>query len=296
MRRGRQERSCLPWKREELGEREEPEKERKESAGPVIKVKIPKDKDGKLKQFAFVNFKHEVSVPYAMNLLNGIKLFGRPIKIQFRSGFLCVALEPILALDLETKLSSNSQRSACLCLPRSSHASQDASVSYPQHHVGNLSPTSTSPNSYERAVGNMTPSAQMVQRSFSSPEDYQRQAVMNSVFRQMSYGGKFGSPHADQSGFSPSVQPHGHTFNQSSSSQWRQDALSLQRKRQNSHPYLADRHYSREQRYSDHGSDYHYRGGREDFYYDDRNHDGWSHDYDNRRDSSRGGKWPSSRH
>ena len=36
--------------------------------------------------FAFVNFKHEVSVPYAMNLLNGIKLFGRPIKIQFRAG------------------------------------------------------------------------------------------------------------------------------------------------------------------------------------------------------------------
>uniref|UniRef100_A0A8C8TEY5 RNA-binding protein 7 n=1 Tax=Peromyscus maniculatus bairdii TaxID=230844 RepID=A0A8C8TEY5_PERMB len=111
-------------------------------AGPVIKVKIPKDKDGKLKQFAFVNFKHEVSVPYAVSLLNGIKLFGRPIKIQFRSG--------------------------------SSHASQDASVSYPQHHVGNLNPTSTSPNSYERTVGNVTPSAQMVQRSFSSPEDYQR--------------------------------------------------------------------------------------------------------------------------
>lgn len=85
-------------------------------AGPVIKVKIPKDKDGKLKQFAFMNFKHEVSVPYAMNLLNGIKLFRRPIKIQFRSG----------------------------C----SHASQDASMSYPQHRVGNLSPTSTSPNRY----------------------------------------------------------------------------------------------------------------------------------------------------
>ncbi|XP_036049266.1 RNA-binding protein 7 isoform X1 [Onychomys torridus] len=232
-------------------------------AGPVIKVKIPKDKDGKLKQFAFVNFKHEVSVPYAMNLLNGIKLFGRPIKIQFRSG--------------------------------SSHASQDASMSYPQHHVGNLSPTSTSPNSYERMVGNVTPSAQMVQRSFSSPEDYQRQAVMNSAFRQMSYVGKFGSPRADQSGFSPSGQSHAHTFNQSSSSQWRQDALSLQRKRQNSHPYLGDRHCSREQR-SDHGSDYHYRGGREDYFYDDRNHNGWSHDYDNRRDSSRGGKWPSSRH
>ncbi|XP_008259350.1 RNA-binding protein 7 isoform X1 [Oryctolagus cuniculus] len=235
-------------------------------AGPVIKVKIPKDKDGKPKQFAFVNFKHEVSVPYAMNLLNGIKLFGRPIKIQFRSG--------------------------------SSHASQDVSLSYPQHHVGNSSPTSTSPSSrYERTVDNVAPSAQMIQRSFSSPENYQRQAVMNSVLRQMSYGGKFGSPHVDQSGFSPSVQSHNHAFIPSSSSQWRQDTPSSQRKgRQNSHPYLADRHYSREQRHSDHGSDRHYRGSRDDFFYEDRNHDGWSHDYDNRRDSSRDGKWRSSRH
>ncbi|XP_062049314.1 RNA-binding protein 7-like [Lepus europaeus] len=235
-------------------------------AGPVIKVKIPKDKDGKPKQFAFVNFKHEVSVPYAMNLLNGIKLFGRPIKIQFRSG--------------------------------SSHASQDVSLSYPQHHVGHSSPTSTSPSSrYERTVDNVAPSAQMIQRSFSSPENYQRQAVMSSVLRQMSYGGKFGSPHVDQSGFSPSVQSHNHACIQSSSSQWCQDTPSSRRKgRQNSHPYLADRHYSREQRHSDHGSDRHYRGSHDDFFYEDRNHDGWSHDYDNRRDSSRDGKWRSSRH
>ncbi|XP_029416433.1 RNA-binding protein 7 isoform X3 [Nannospalax galili] len=201
-----------------------------------------------------------------MNLLNGIKLFGRPIKIQFRSG--------------------------------SSHASQDASVSHPQHHVGNSSPSSTSPSSrYERTVDNMTPSSQTVQRSFSTPENYQRQAMMNSVLRQMSYGGKFGSLHVDQLGFSPSVQTHNQNYNQSSSSQWRQDTPASQRKvRQNSHPYLADRHYSWEQRYSDHGSDYHYRGGRDDFFYEDRNHDGWNHDYDNRRDSSRDGKWHPSRH
>uniref|UniRef100_A0A8C7AWE2 RRM domain-containing protein n=1 Tax=Neovison vison TaxID=452646 RepID=A0A8C7AWE2_NEOVI len=106
-------------------------------AGPVVKVKIPKDKDGKPKQFAFVNFKHEVSVPYAMNLLNGIKLFR-------------------------------------------SHASQDVSLSYPQHHVGNSSPTSTSPSRYERSVDSMSPSVQIIQRSFSSPENFQRQAVMNN--------------------------------------------------------------------------------------------------------------------
>ncbi|XP_006165252.1 RNA-binding protein 7 isoform X2 [Tupaia chinensis] len=234
-------------------------------AGPVIKVKIPKDKDGKPKQFAFVNFKHEVSVPYAMNLLNGIKLFGRPIKIQFRSG--------------------------------SSHASHDVSSSYPQHHVGNSSPTATSPNRFERTMDNMTLSTQIIQRSFSSPENFQRQAVMNNVFRQMSYGGKFGSPHLDQSGFSPSVQSHNQTFNQSSGSQWRQDTPSSQRKaRQNSHPYLADRHYGREQHYTDPGSDHHYRGSRDEFFYEDRIHDGWSHDYENRRDGSRDGKWRSSRH
>ena len=149
-------------------------------AGPVIKVKIPKDKDGKPKQFAFVNFKHEVSVPYAINLLNGIKLYGRPIKIQFRSG--------------------------------SSRASQEVSLSYPQHHVGSSSPTSTSPSRYERTVDNMTPSAPIIQRSFSSSEKFQRQAVMNSVLRKMSYGGKFSSPHLDQPGFSPSVQSYNHTF------------------------------------------------------------------------------------
>ncbi|POI22850.1 hypothetical protein CIB84_013403, partial [Bambusicola thoracicus] len=80
-------------------------------AGPVIKVKIPKDKDGKQKQFAFVSFKHEESVPYGMNLLNGIKLYGRPINIQFRSG--------------------------------SSHASQDSNSSCLPHGAASLGPSGT---------------------------------------------------------------------------------------------------------------------------------------------------------
>ena len=123
------------------------------------KGEIPKDKDGKPKQFAFVNFKHEVSVPYAMNLLNGIKLYGRPIKIQFRSG--------------------------------SSHALQDVSLPYPQHHVGNSSPTSTSPSRYERTRDNMTSSAQIIQRSFSSPENFQRQAVVGWLFFNLNCQKKF---------------------------------------------------------------------------------------------------------
>uniref|UniRef100_A0A670HRA4 Splicing regulator RBM11 n=1 Tax=Podarcis muralis TaxID=64176 RepID=A0A670HRA4_PODMU len=54
-------------------------------AGPVTKVTICKDKDGKPKAFGFVCFKHTESVPYAIALLNGIRLYGRPIKVQYRS-------------------------------------------------------------------------------------------------------------------------------------------------------------------------------------------------------------------
>lgn len=122
-----------------------------------------------------------------MNLLNGIKLFGRPINFQFRSG--------------------------------SSHASQEVVLSYSQYHVGNSSPASPSPNRHERTVDNMTPSPQVIQRSFSSPEKFQNQPGMNNVLRQRSYGRKLGSPHLDRSGFSPSVQSHNHSYKESPSSQ-----------------------------------------------------------------------------
>ncbi|XP_069492528.1 splicing regulator RBM11 isoform X2 [Ambystoma mexicanum] len=44
------------------------------------------DKEGKPKPFGFVCFKHADSVPYAMALLNEIRLYGRPIKLQYRFG------------------------------------------------------------------------------------------------------------------------------------------------------------------------------------------------------------------
>ncbi|XP_029965279.1 RNA-binding protein 7 isoform X2 [Salarias fasciatus] len=55
-------------------------------AGPVIRTKIPKDPDGKQKTFGFVIYKHEESVPYAMQLLNGSSLFGKNIHVLFRQG------------------------------------------------------------------------------------------------------------------------------------------------------------------------------------------------------------------
>lgn len=55
-------------------------------AGPLERVKIPKERDGRFRSYAFVTFKHEVSVPYAITLLSGTKLHGRHLRLQSRSG------------------------------------------------------------------------------------------------------------------------------------------------------------------------------------------------------------------
>ncbi|XP_010192849.1 PREDICTED: splicing regulator RBM11, partial [Mesitornis unicolor] len=55
-------------------------------AGPLTKVTICTNKGGKSKSFGLVCFKHKESVPYAIALLNGIRLYGRPIKVQYRLG------------------------------------------------------------------------------------------------------------------------------------------------------------------------------------------------------------------
>ncbi|XP_071078703.1 RNA-binding protein 7-like [Haliotis cracherodii] len=55
-------------------------------AGPLDRVTIPKDKDGRNKKFAFINFRHEESVAYTMQLYEGIRLFGQYLRLQTRSG------------------------------------------------------------------------------------------------------------------------------------------------------------------------------------------------------------------
>ncbi|XP_023782628.1 splicing regulator RBM11 isoform X3 [Cyanistes caeruleus] len=55
-------------------------------AGPLTKVMICEDKEGKPKSFGYVCFKHKVSVPYAKALLDGIHLYGRPITVQYWRG------------------------------------------------------------------------------------------------------------------------------------------------------------------------------------------------------------------
>ncbi|XP_041373047.1 RNA-binding protein 7-like [Gigantopelta aegis] len=55
-------------------------------AGPLEKVTIPKEKDGRKKKFAFITFRHEDSVPYSVKAMEGIQLHGQNLRIQPRTG------------------------------------------------------------------------------------------------------------------------------------------------------------------------------------------------------------------
>lgn len=53
--------------------------------GPVERIAIPKDKDGRNRTYAFATYTSEVSVQYALNIFSGTKLFGRELNMKFRN-------------------------------------------------------------------------------------------------------------------------------------------------------------------------------------------------------------------
>ncbi|MFT7800318.1 splicing regulator RBM11, partial [Arapaima gigas] len=55
-------------------------------AGPLKKVTIARDKEGRQRSYGFVCYKHREAVPYAIALLDGIWLYGRPIRLKYRCG------------------------------------------------------------------------------------------------------------------------------------------------------------------------------------------------------------------
>lgn len=52
---------------------------------PLERVRIPTDKDGRKMNFGFITFKHEISVDYALQLLNGTRLFDKSLNIKYRN-------------------------------------------------------------------------------------------------------------------------------------------------------------------------------------------------------------------
>uniref|UniRef100_A0A4W5NIR2 RNA binding motif protein 7 n=1 Tax=Hucho hucho TaxID=62062 RepID=A0A4W5NIR2_9TELE len=224
-------------------------------AGPMFKVKIPKDNDGKQKAFGFVCFKHEVSVPYGMNLLNGATLFGRTLKVQFRAG------------SSHINSPGNSQNQSPVNTPN-------------PHGVGGR---------YDKG-----PDQGSIQRSFSSPDSLQRQAMMNNMWQMQQLLGVNGGFPAG--GIGLLGQPPPQQLQSGGGGSWQQDSSSPRGNRQG---YQQDS--VRDQRYpggSESGSNRHHRSQRDDqrgehYHHDDRSgSSGGGRSRDDRwRDSSRDGRW-----
>lgn len=53
--------------------------------GPVQKISIPKDRDGKQRPFGFVTYKHIHSVEYALRLFDGTELYNRTLNMKLRN-------------------------------------------------------------------------------------------------------------------------------------------------------------------------------------------------------------------
>lgn len=54
--------------------------------GPIDRISLPKDKDGTQKSFGFVEYRHQKSVPYALSVFAGTKLFNRELRLNPRDG------------------------------------------------------------------------------------------------------------------------------------------------------------------------------------------------------------------
>ncbi|CAD1475913.1 unnamed protein product, partial [Heterotrigona itama] len=52
--------------------------------GPIQRVTIPKDRDGKQRSYGFITYKHISSVLYALELFDGTSLFNRTLNMRAR--------------------------------------------------------------------------------------------------------------------------------------------------------------------------------------------------------------------
>ncbi|KAG9348280.1 hypothetical protein JZ751_002015 [Albula glossodonta] len=195
---------------------------------------------------------------YAMNLLNGTRLYGRPLKIQFRSG------------SSHSSTDGNSPGNSQNSSPMNSPSLRGGRFDRPGDHGG--SPSYSPP--------------QMNQRTFMSPENLQRQVLMNNMWQiqQLNSGLALGFQQQQQLG----SQSYGMDSSPSYHGGWHQDGTP---QRGHHHPYHQEGegggHRSRDPR-----NDRHHRNPRGDHYHHDDRSGGRSRDYSERsRDGSRDGRW-----
>ncbi|XP_033211690.1 RNA-binding protein 7 [Belonocnema kinseyi] len=99
--------------------------------GPLQRVNIPKDRDGKQRSFGFVTYKHVSSVPYALDLFNGTFLYNRAISVKSRSNGEAPQLPPEQNLPLNDLIQLGNQMLIGNCIPNLSMGGMGFGNSYP---------------------------------------------------------------------------------------------------------------------------------------------------------------------
>ncbi|XP_015197630.2 splicing regulator RBM11 [Lepisosteus oculatus] len=146
-------------------------------AGPLTKVTIAKDKDGRQRSYGFVCYKHREAVPYAIALLNGICLYGRPIKLQYRLGSSHNAEAHAVFPVLENgpgKPSQESYRTVC-CQKASVFPSSAVSTCLSQENLCWQNPMFCSP------IQPYSMDAQIAQQQSYLPDAFSQQSRMTSM-------------------------------------------------------------------------------------------------------------------
>ncbi|XP_056467105.1 RNA-binding protein 7 [Gadus chalcogrammus] len=236
-------------------------------AGPLCKTKIPKDNEGKQKTFGFAVYRHEVSVPYAMQLLDGTTLFGKTIGVQFRSG------------------SSHSN---------SPGKQQNTSPGNTPNPHGRITPVQWNSPPYSPSPQN--------QRTYSSPDSLQKHVVMNNMMlqlhmqqlQQLNGGGLAGAAPRNQPSAGAPGGIGGGSWQQDNPSNWQRQS-SQQQYNNNSGGGANDSsstHHSRSQRYTEESSRHQQNTHNRDNHHHNDRRTGRHHDNSGGRpyDTHRGGQ------
>ncbi|XP_006823183.1 uncharacterized protein LOC102801539 [Saccoglossus kowalevskii] len=144
-------------------------------AGPLIDVKIAKDKEGNRRNYAFVEFKHDVSIPYTIQLMNGIRVYDRPLKIQCR---------PNSKHDFAQNMGRNSpqQQDGYGSRQQTPNTSGNAGILPSPHMQMQMPPEHSSFHRSHSMPANLSTFAS--QRSMQQPSHYQHRQQYRSDQRQ----------------------------------------------------------------------------------------------------------------
>lgn len=133
-------------------------------AGPLEKVTLMKNKN-----YAFITFKHSVSVPYTIELMNGIRLYQRPLLLQTRTG---TSNSSSQAQVPNLNLSSSPASVTPPCFPNGSELLQKHMAATSTPKVTSCSATNTS---YHRSMSQ--PNFYMNQNHYSGSDGYEADRV-----------------------------------------------------------------------------------------------------------------------